>query len=155
MLQIFRGRRRSAASQQYEYSAGSIINMSGFRFWIGTAAVSRHRLFQARSSARPPTERRERGAEVVFRVIAQVEPHARCICQCSAVDVNRSDTGIIPVRKIAEVVECSATAAVGLLEKLSSPARCANSVPIKRRMPGFTKSPRTEHTSRLAIIGAR
>ena len=36
MLQIFGGCRRSAASQHYGYLAGSIINTSGFRFWIGT-----------------------------------------------------------------------------------------------------------------------
>ena len=36
MPRIFGGRRRSAASQRYQSSAGSIINTSGFRFWIGT-----------------------------------------------------------------------------------------------------------------------
>src|ERR1700694_936775 len=37
MLHIFDGLRSSAASQLYLSSAGSIINTSGFRFWIGTA----------------------------------------------------------------------------------------------------------------------
>ncbi len=39
MLRIFGGRRSSAASLRDLSSAGSIINTSGFRFWIGTALV--------------------------------------------------------------------------------------------------------------------
>src|SRR6266404_1493357 len=38
MLQIFGGPRSSAASLRYLSSAASIINTSGFRFWIGTTA---------------------------------------------------------------------------------------------------------------------
>src|ERR1700724_4115235 len=36
MLRIFGGRRSSVASQRCQSSAGSIINTSGFRFWIRT-----------------------------------------------------------------------------------------------------------------------
>jgi hypothetical protein len=36
MLWIFDGRRKSAESPRYQLSAGCIINMSGFRFWLGT-----------------------------------------------------------------------------------------------------------------------
>ena len=37
MLRVFGGRRSSAAAQRYQSSAGSIINTSGFGFWMSTA----------------------------------------------------------------------------------------------------------------------
>jgi hypothetical protein len=37
MLRVFGGRRSSVAAQRDLSSAGSIINTSGFRFWIGTS----------------------------------------------------------------------------------------------------------------------
>ena len=43
MLRIFDGSRGSAASQRCQSSANSIINISGFRFWIGTTIREPHR----------------------------------------------------------------------------------------------------------------
>jgi hypothetical protein len=44
-------RRSSAALQRYLSSAGSIINTSGFRFWIGTAFINPQRIRAIRVEA--------------------------------------------------------------------------------------------------------
>ena len=63
MLRIFAAPRGSVASQRYLSSAESIINTSGFRFWIGTPLT-----WAIRSDANLHDYRREKAAEACARM---------------------------------------------------------------------------------------